>query len=283
MHYYPHNIGDFDKSTRHLNRIERSVYRDLLDVYYDTERPLTLDLNALCRKIVARSDEERTAVALVLNEFFTKTENGWHQDRCEEELERYRNNIGQKSEAGKKSAAARAAKKLQALNTSSTGVGTDVEHTNHGTSTNQEPITINHKPETINQKPDKKTYTDDFEQAWSIYPRRPGANKAEASKAWNARIKSGATPEQIIDGVTRYAAYVDAEGTEPQYIKHPATFFGPGEHYLSDWTPLKKGKKAEKFDPTAYMNGEHHEQCHANQANAYTIDVEAKQVDDAGY
>lgn len=49
--YYSHHIGDFDRATRHLTRIERSVYRDLLDVYYDTEQQLTLDLQALCRKI----------------------------------------------------------------------------------------------------------------------------------------------------------------------------------------------------------------------------------------
>lgn len=90
MKHYPHHIGAFDKATRHLTRIERSVYRDLIDLYYDTECRLTLDKNALCRRILARSNEESTAVEQVLNEFFTQTPTGWYHDRCEEEIEAYR-------------------------------------------------------------------------------------------------------------------------------------------------------------------------------------------------
>ena len=58
MHYYQHNIGDFDKATRHLTRIERSVYRDLIELYYDTEFQLNSDIAYLCRKILATSDAE---------------------------------------------------------------------------------------------------------------------------------------------------------------------------------------------------------------------------------
>lgn len=90
MNHYPHHIGDFDRATRHLTRLERGIYRDLLDLYYDTEQPLTLDMAALCRKIIARSNEESTAVEQVLNEFFTKTPSGWYQARCEAEIEAYR-------------------------------------------------------------------------------------------------------------------------------------------------------------------------------------------------
>jgi len=86
VNYYPHHIGDFNNATRHLNRIERSVYRDLIELYYDTEQPLSLDLKSLCRKIIARSDEEVAAVQDVLNEFFEHTENGWAHGRCDEEI-----------------------------------------------------------------------------------------------------------------------------------------------------------------------------------------------------
>ena len=69
MNYYPHHIGDFNNATKHLTRIERSIYRDLLELYYDTEQPLTLDQKSLCRKIIARSDEEVTGVEQVLAYF----------------------------------------------------------------------------------------------------------------------------------------------------------------------------------------------------------------------
>lgn len=124
MKHYPHHIGDFDRATRHLTRIERSVYRDLIDLYYDTEQRLTLDLPALCRRIIARSNEEVTAVEQVLNEFFTETPTGWYHARCEQEIEAYHANTSQKALAGKASAEAKRLKKLQALN----GQPTPVEH-----------------------------------------------------------------------------------------------------------------------------------------------------------
>lgn len=76
----------------------------------------------------------------------------------------------------------------------------------------------------------------DFEEVWAMYPKRPGASKADSLKAWKARIKAGATMENILSGVKRYAAYVAATGVESNFIKQPQTFFGPGEHFTSDWT-----------------------------------------------
>lgn len=85
-------------------------------------------------------------------------------------------------------------------------------------------------------------YTDDFEQAWCLYPSRPGASKRETFQAWNARLKAGVGVEVLIAGVRRYADFVRAMKTEPQYIKQPKSFFGPGEHYLSDWTATQTAR-----------------------------------------
>jgi hypothetical protein len=41
----------------------------------------------------------------------------------------------------------------------------------------------------------------------------------------------------MADGVRRYAAYCEAMRTEPRFVKHAATFFGPDRHFLNDWTP----------------------------------------------
>lgn len=149
MKHYPHHIGDFDKATRHLTRIERSVYRDLIDLYYDTEQMLPLDIAALCRKIIARSNEESTAVEQVLNEFFTKTPTGWYHDRCETEIALYRTNTSQKALAGRASAEAKRLKKEQAKNGEATAVEqplTPVATDGNGTPTNQEPRTKNQEP-----------------------------------------------------------------------------------------------------------------------------------------
>lgn len=94
---------------------------------------------------------------------------------------------------------------------------------------------------------------DDFEKVWAAYPKRPGASKPDSLKAWKARIAKGSSASEIMDGVIRYAAYVKATATDPQFIKQPATFFGPGDHYKSDWvaqpraspyqTPNEKAKE----------------------------------------
>jgi hypothetical protein len=82
-------------------------------------------------------------------------------------------------------------------------------------------------------------YTPEFDEAWSLYPSRPGASKAATFKAWAARLKAGATALEMIEGTAKYAAFCKAERTEVAYIKQPATFYGPGEHFTADWTVRK--------------------------------------------
>lgn len=147
MKYYPHHISDFNNATRHLTRLERGIYRDLIDLYYETEQQLTDDLPALCRRILA--NECSTDVERVLNEFFTKTPNGWYHTRCEETIDAYKANSSQKAVAGRASAEKKRLKKMQAVNDVSTGVQrslNSVATDGNGASTNHKPITNNHKP-----------------------------------------------------------------------------------------------------------------------------------------
>ncbi|MBK4119121.1 hypothetical protein JHE03_22805 [Pluralibacter gergoviae] len=93
------------------------------------------------------------------------------------------------------------------------------------------------------EKP-KPGYTEEFERAWQEYPKRAGGNsKADAFKAWTARLKSGATVQELADGVQRYAAYARSTGKlNTEYVKQAATFFGPSKHYEEQWDmPAKKG------------------------------------------
>lgn len=145
------------------------------------------------------------------------------------------------------------------------------------TSETNQIATMNQEPTTNNQEPLKNTlssaaqtrtgstYSDAFEQAWQDYPARPGANKRQAYKAWNARLKAGVTAAHLHAGVQRYHAYVQACQTEPRYIKQPATFFGPDEHFKADWsvqlpatsaTAADSAKSAHSgFDHTNYRQG----------------------------
>lgn len=137
MDFYPYHIGDFNNATRHLDRIERSIYRDLLDLYYDTEEPLPSDVNRVAKLILA--NECSTDVERVLNEFFVLTDGAYHNARCDGEIERYQSKITKAQLAGH--ASGRARRKARGPN----GKG---ERTFNGRSTDAEPTRTknqNHK------------------------------------------------------------------------------------------------------------------------------------------
>ena len=89
MNYYQNNIGDYAAATRHLSLLEHGVYRMMLDLYYLSEGPLPADHDQLCRKVSARTKEEKKAVADVASEFFYLCDGMLHQKRCDEEIDRF--------------------------------------------------------------------------------------------------------------------------------------------------------------------------------------------------
>ena len=208
MNYYQHHIGDFNNATRHLTRLERSVYRDLIELYYESECELPADKAAICRLILARSNEEATVVEQVLNEFFTETLNGYFHSRCDAEILKYKANNSQKAQAGKASAEARAARLAEKLNGRSTGV----EQTLNGTPTNQEPITNNQEP--------NKEHTPD------------GATPVKKS----AKQKKSLIPDDfgISDGVRKWAES-KGHGNLEQRLEHFVNTAKAKGYEYADW------------------------------------------------
>lgn len=61
-------------------------------------------------------------------------------------------------------------------------------------------------PLTTNQKITLSACEDKFEAAWQAYPRRDGGNpKAPAAKLFRAAVKAGDDPDEIIEGIKRFA------------------------------------------------------------------------------
>jgi len=85
MHYYQFNIGDYNKHTMHLSPIEDITYRRLLDMYYDTEAPIPIDIPWVSRRLRIESG----IVKSILNEFFEYTENGYINSRADAEIAQY--------------------------------------------------------------------------------------------------------------------------------------------------------------------------------------------------
>lgn len=101
MFYYRHHIGDFNHATRHLSRVERLIYRDLLDVYYDTEKPLPVEIDRLA-KIALVPKKEMKELENVLSEFFTLTDDGYQHGRCDHEIAEFYKRGDQARENGKR-------------------------------------------------------------------------------------------------------------------------------------------------------------------------------------
>lgn len=79
-----------------------------------------------------------------------------------------------------------------------------------------------------------------FERFWSVYPLKKA--KGNAKKAW-LKATSKTDAETIIKGAEAYAE--EKRGTEPRFIKHPATWLN-AESWLDGEQPKK--------DVFAYMN-----------------------------
>jgi len=119
MHYYQFNIGDYQSHTSHLSEMEDLAFRRMLDWCYLHEKPLPLDVDEISRQIRMRTHSE--SIAIVLREYFERTEVGWINVRAIQEMLK----VGEKSEKASASAKARWGKKdANALPTQSEGNAT---------------------------------------------------------------------------------------------------------------------------------------------------------------
>ena len=181
MYYYQFHIGDYRSATLHLSNEEDLAYRRLLDMYYDTESPIPLDVAWVSKRIKT----EPSIVRDVLNDMFQQTEDGFIHSRCDKEIAIYKGF----SEAGKRGAAKRWGKG-----------GNSPPITPPIATNNQEPITNNHKP--IKEKVTKGSRLSAdwvLPKDWEDWARqeRPDLNLRSVGEQfkdyWSAKAGSGST------------------------------------------------------------------------------------------
>ncbi|MDO5541742.1 MAG: YdaU family protein [Acinetobacter sp.] len=171
MNYYQHHIGDFNNATRYLTLVERALYRDLIEMYYDSEKAIDAsDFERLARRLLCRTDEEKTALRFVLSEFFELVDNTYVQSRCEREIAEYHAKKEQQSKAGRASAEKRSNRKAPSVNSPNKENNTPVQEESNECSTDvEQPLndpSTNHKPLTNNQEPIINTHTNTCEDFW---------------------------------------------------------------------------------------------------------------------
>ena len=99
MHYYKFNIADWHLATSHLTLEEEAIYFKLVNFYYDSEQPIPAETQTVIRRLRLGSYAE--TVGLVLSEFFVLQADGWHHERCDQEIAKYHKNAEKNKEVGK--------------------------------------------------------------------------------------------------------------------------------------------------------------------------------------
>ena len=70
MHSILHHFGDWELETRHMSRLERSIYFDMRTVYLTGGVGLTADLELLARRLMCNEDNEKEALRFLLRDKF---------------------------------------------------------------------------------------------------------------------------------------------------------------------------------------------------------------------
>ena len=124
LFYYQHHIGDYRRDTGHLTLLEHGIYRQLLDQYYLTEKPID---STTIRLLSIRNTDECESYYRVLADFFVERDGVFFHKRCDFEIQRFK----EKSEKATQSIKARWNKNKDL------SVSTNVLPTNNEGNTNQ--------------------------------------------------------------------------------------------------------------------------------------------------
>lgn len=212
MFYYQFHIGDYRAATAHLSNDEDLAYRRLLDMYYDTEQPIPTDITWVARRIRMKYD----VVAIVLDDMFEQTPDGYRNPRADAEIANYHAFVDKQKANGKKGG--RPPLTQQKPN----------ENPPVSQSEPKKSLTNNQQPLTNNQDTPKppKGVDGRFEAFWKAYPKKIG--KDAAHKAFEKRKPTDALVTQMIRAI-RVQCESDAWKKDGgQFIPHPATWLNQG-------------------------------------------------------
>lgn len=238
MHYWKFNIGDWGLEMGHLSPEEEGICLRLVNHYFSTETPIPKKTAQTYRKL--RLTEFALLADQLLEEHFVADLDGnWIHKSSQKLIDEYH----QKGEINRKNGktGGRPSKKQQ-NNDIGNPSGFEVKPTNNPdgfeikpTNNPQITLTNNQELETNNQKT-KNTNDVYFLEFVKIYPIRPGVTESDFDMAWEQALADGKHAQEMVSGAKRYAAYVIQSQMPSKYIYSPATFLGPEDKYLADWS-----------------------------------------------
>ena len=238
MQFY---VADYLADTTHLTAEEHGAYMLLLFSYWQTGKPLRIDRLAT----VARIPNDRwPSVAETLSEFFHITETHWIQFRVESDLESVNSKVVTASNAGKASAKAKALKKQQELNDSSTSVDDPLQRNGNHIDTDTD--TDKNRPTPLPPEGE-----DLFPKFWALYPRKQ--DKAKAQKAWTKLKVTDDLFSLIAKGLGLQVVSADWLKEGGKYIPMPTTWLN-GKRWEDE---VKPSSNVHQFPQSRHTGFEH--------------------------
>lgn len=237
MFYFQHHVGDYRRDTGHLTLLEHGIYRQLIDLYYITEKPL--DASAM-RLVCVRTAEEEQAYKRVLADFFHERKGKYFHKRCDFEISKYKD----KSSKATDSARTRwnKIKDLPDANALQTHCEDDADGMLTKEPINlitKEPINLNKTSTTLSGKPDvsDQFYVQSIEilEYLNANTNRNYRPVDSNLKLITARLKSGATDLQCREVIFNKCEQWGKDPKMSEYLR-PATLFNSTkfEQYLGE-------------------------------------------------
>ena len=209
MHYYQFNIKDYSFATIRMSLMEDLAFRRMLDLFYETEKPLPFELKRIA-KLIGMNDYQEE-IKDILNDFWTETENGWVNSRAHEEIVKYQAKAGAARLNGKKGGRPKNPEKTQSVNLANP---------------EKSESKANHKPITNNHKPNKEILSlinDGFAHWWDLYPSARRKNKKGCFSKFKVKCKN-LTDDEIVSLINKISNDIDKRVKEIDDIKYlPAT------------------------------------------------------------
>jgi uncharacterized protein YdaU (DUF1376 family) len=211
MHYYKFNVSSWAKDTGHLSLKEEAIYLRLINYYYDYEKPIPLKTQMVLRKL--RMADESETVDLILEEFFTKTKDGWTHHHCDELIAEYQ----KKAETNRKNGKSGGRPKINDLE-EATGLPVDTEEEPSG-NLNHELLTINDKLLTNNDLKDLSACADVPAKKTKSKPEPIKLDEQRILDVWNELgcIRHRSITKEAVKQITKtYKEYCKATDTPVQ-------------------------------------------------------------------
>jgi uncharacterized protein YdaU (DUF1376 family) len=220
MIYFRCYIEDYDDATSDLAPLEDGMFFRLLRHYYRTELPLPLDSDRLARICRAIALDERAAIAAVLDRFFIRRPDGYHNERADHEIEVSKTARENGSRGGRPSAG------TEARTGSETGSETGCEtqpQTGEGTGTGQ-PVNQNNPSNLLTSQPSTQPPSADAARRGARKPSETGETWESYRQAYADRYGEDPVRNQRVNGqlasVVRCVGAAEAPAVAAFYVRH---------------------------------------------------------------